>query len=861
MEITACKPKRVPIHILWDDKRHPLDLPTTKELRFEPGTTIGGIVKDEAGHPIEGAVVDVYAPPTEYEGTNRVFSLGKLNTDAQGRWHLDVAPRNLGEVWMSVEHPHYRRNGGRASRNLDSVVILKKGLSVTGRVVDASGKPVKWARAVIGHDIWGTNPPTATTNELGDFTLENCDLGPTIVTVQAEGFAPRIQDVRVADPTAHVEFHLTEPGSVLRGKVVDIRGKPVAGAILGADTWRRDTGRSTSGLRPTTTAGLNGKTAPKDVVLYDVFKADYMRSRLVPLTASDREQIITLHPQLVITGRLTDAETGRPLPKVRLLRGLKYEWRQETDWAENEAIEITGGRYTTRFDMPCEAFFVRVDAPGYEPAASRAFRSTEGSQTFDFALRRDEAQRSGVVLLPDGKPALGAEVVIDTRRMGFLMQAGQYDRRANVPKVTAGPDGRFTFTPPGDPFLLIAFSDAGYVHAFPDEFAKSGELVLRPWGKIEGEVRIGGQPAPNQQVEFGPGAFQRGERWYAFTYGYTTVTDQQGQFAFDRVVPIPGAVWRVVTNAASPLGSSAWGWQERVEVKPNQTARVRIGGKGRPVIGRVVVDGTPEPPVDWTKNQPVVIHVPHEELKDSLDWREFASHFDKDGRFHVEDVPPGKYVLEVTVNAASYPTVRGAEAEIGHVRITVTVPETPAGQPDAPLDLGTITAELFETLKVGDRAPEFTVPRIVGKGRGDQLRLSDYQGKLVLLDYWATWCGPCLAEMPAIKDIQKTFGSDARFQLIGLSCDETAEVAERYIKENGLIWTHGFAGNLLAGVNAGKVYKVRSIPATFLIGPDGRILAKNLRGTELKEAVRKALEDDKLFPAANRTTQPTSLLR
>ena len=62
-EITARKPKLVPIYILWDDKRHPVELPPTKELRFEPGTTIGGIVQDEAGHPIEGAAVDVHGAP------------------------------------------------------------------------------------------------------------------------------------------------------------------------------------------------------------------------------------------------------------------------------------------------------------------------------------------------------------------------------------------------------------------------------------------------------------------------------------------------------------------------------------------------------------------------------------------------------------------------------------------------------------------------------------------------------------------------------------------------------------------------------------------------------------------------------
>ena len=312
-------------------------------------------------------------------------------------------------------------------------------------------------------------------------------------------------------------------------------------------------------------------------------------------------------------------------------------------------------------------------------------------------------------------------------------------------------------------------------------------------------------------------------------------------------------MWRVIDNAAASLGFPVWGWQERVEVKPNQTARVRIGGKGRPVIGRVVIDGTPETPVDWTKNHPVMIHVPYLELKDSLDWRSFGSHLDKDGRFHIEDVLPGRYELELAVNEGRLGD------ETGTVRMPVTVPKAPDGLPDDPLDLGTIRAELFEAIKVGDRAADFTIRRIAGKGKDDPFRLGDFAGKLVLLDYWATWCGPCVAEMPAIKDIQQTFGSDARFQLIGLSCDQTAEAAEQYIEQNSLVWTHGFAGNLLAGVNAGTVYKVRAIPSTFLIGPDGRVLAKNLLGAELKEAVRKALEDPKLFQRHQDTTNTAAL--
>jgi beta-lactamase regulating signal transducer with metallopeptidase domain/peroxiredoxin len=854
-EITARMPHFVPVCLRWDDKRHPLVLPDAKELRFERGTTIGGIVKDEAGRPIEGATVSVYAPPTECEAADNGFTLGEPKTDGRGRWRLDVAPRNLAGVGMNVEHPHYRMTGGMVSRNLESVSILTKGLTVTGRVVDAAGRPVKDAQAFMGYDKFVAHAPTATTNERGEFSLENCTTGPTIITIEAEGFAPQFRDVRVEARTAPVEFQLTEPGSSLRGKVVDIEGKPVAGAYVAAARWR---GHQSLRLRVLTDreGRFAWRSAPRDVVVYGVGKFGYMSSPNVPLSASDREQVITLYPELVISGRVTDASSSRRVPKFRLIRGFKGEGQEEIHWAENEAVEITGGAYRARFNQECAGSFVRVEAAEHQPAVSRAFRSTEGSQRFDFALARGEEQLSGVVLFADGKPAAGAEVAIDTRDMGFLMEGGRFDRRADVPIVPTGPDGRFTFKPPGDQFLLIAASDGGYADASPEEFAKSGKLVLQPWGKIEGGVWIGRRPASNQQIDYNPGPFVRGGRTYAFSYGYSTFSDQQGRFAFDRVVPGRGTASRVVTNVGDRSVFQPWGWQEAVEVKPTQTAHVRIGGKGRPVIGRVVADGEPEAPIDWMKCKPIVIQLPLEEVKDSSSWQLFGSNFEKDGRFRIEDVPPGKYVLEVTVNAAPDPRVWGAGAEIGTSRMKVNVPAAPPGWPDAPLDLGTITAGLFETLKAGDRASDFAVPRIVGKVRRDQIRLSDYQGKLVILDFWASWCGPCVADMPAIKDLQKTFGSDSRFQLIGLSCDETAEAAERYIKENGLVWAHGFAGNLLAVVNAGKVYKVRAIPATFLIGPDGRILARNLRGAELKDAVRKALENPKLFPVATRATQP-----
>ncbi len=545
-----------------------------------------------------------------------------------------------------------------------------------------------------------------------------------------------------------------------------------------------------------------------------------MSSRQVPLTASDREQVIALHPELVITGRVTDAETGRPVPGFRLVRGQKYPRWDQVHWAENEAVEVAGGRYTIRSDEPCEAFSLRVEVPGYQSAESRAFRSTEGSQTFDFALRRGGGL-SGVVLLPDGKPAARAEVVLATTELGALMTVGRFDRRSNFATVRTGPDGRFTLHPTVDKYLLVAAGDAGYADASQDEFARSGKLVLKPWGKIEGVVWIGDRPGADQEVLYQRDITQRGGRHYGLDYGYRTRTDARGRFAFDRVAPSRGRALRVLND------NTAWGWQEPVEVESGRTTRVRVGGRGRVVIGRLVLDGEPETPFDWTGNPPVVIH-------GRIDQPQFMSNLDKDGRFRVEDVPPGKYRFRV--GSPDLPA-RGVESRIGWSERDLDVPEGPAGQP---LDLGAIEAHI--TVSVGDAAPDFDVERIAGTGKGDRVRLGDERGKVVLIDFWATWCGPCVAELPTIKDIEKSFGGDPRFRLISLSSDQTAEPALRVIREKGLNWTHGLVDRFGSGVMAR--YDVRAIPSTFLIGPDGRILAKDLRGADLKAAVAKALESD-----------------
>ena len=100
---------------------------------------------------------------------------------------------------------------------------------------------------------------------------------------------------------------------------------------------------------------------------------------------------------------------------------------------------------------------------------------------------------------------------------------------------------------------------------------------------------------------------------------------------------------------------------------------------------------------------------------------------------------------------------------IGRVKRDFTVPEMPGGRSNEPLDLGTITVKL-EALQIGDLAPDFDVERIGTPEKGRRVKLSDYRGKLVLLDFWAGWQD----DMTVLKEVQKKFGSDPRFVLISL---------------------------------------------------------------------------------------------
>jgi len=134
-----------------------------------------------------------------------------------------------------------------------------------------------------------------------------------------------------------------------------------------------------------------------------------------------------------------------------------------------------------------------------------------------------------------------------------------------------------------------------------------------------------------------------------------------------------------------------------------------------------------------------------------------------------------------------------------------------------------------------------TVPAFSGTDlSGRKLSLADYKGKVVLLDFWATWCPPCRAEVPnLVKTYKANHGRG--FDVIGISLDRDKAELKSYIKQNGMTWRQVYDGDTRYAI-ANK-FGVQAIPATYLIdGTTGKILAENLRGAELTRAVNSALK-------------------
>ncbi|GEJ44465.1 MAG: TlpA family protein disulfide reductase [Chryseobacterium sp.] len=150
-----------------------------------------------------------------------------------------------------------------------------------------------------------------------------------------------------------------------------------------------------------------------------------------------------------------------------------------------------------------------------------------------------------------------------------------------------------------------------------------------------------------------------------------------------------------------------------------------------------------------------------------------------------------------------------------------------------------VSVDAQKAIEIGKKAPEITMT----KADGTAFSLSTLKGKMVLIDFWATWCAPCVEEQPELKALYDAYSDKVKnnqFEILGISLDRNKESWQKAIDRFGINWIQ-ISDLKFWKSPVAKLYEVDELPFNIIIDGQGTILAKNLHGKDLEEFLKKSL--------------------
>lgn len=828
-------------------------LPTSTRpytIRLDKGVPIGGVIVDEAGHPVEGVRVTFWLEDKQPETL----------TDAAGRWELSIPKAETQPAWQ-LQHPDFALSTTYSWIKITDELragqhrhVIERGLPVAGTVADEAGAPIENAcvlRSFVDFDTYAALRERIASGEVQNVAITGADgrfsifaePDTEVMAVCAESFAPSFFLLK-RDRSEHRV--VLDKGRTWSGVVRNAAGEAIEGVKVRCYQWQYQVADSMM-MRPyVAETDAEGRFSMPFLPASGPLRMYTRKDGFFSLDLEDSEADalpveLTLYPEAPLQGRVHDARTGAPVKAFMLDFGFSETAHPVATYYCHKPYRRSSKDGTFSIETGISlgpkpgAVWVRVWARDYYPTLIDPVWALEfASKPLEVALEPGESI-VGKVLTPAGegaKDAFAAFVHNDEKAVIQGYQIGEDYVGAPYNTAKSRADGSFRLAPSKEPGLILALHESGWAVRPVTEHAAGADIPLTAWCTLVGGVSLEGC-AKNEDA-YVEVRVPRQKDWgekepIRFNLGTTAGAD--GRFRIEYVPALPlkaGESRRWLLSHATDIAP-----------KPGETLEVVLGDPhGGTVRGKVVVNDLVNPEghfrEPWHASRRFLL-VARPKGADADD--EYASYvplLQEDGTFTLDRLPPGEYELTLTAHENPPENACGRGTPRARATRTFTIE---AGQSEA-LDLDAVRLERVVTAGAKDQAPDIEGTTLDSDAAW-KLSGEYAGGKPLLLVFWATWCAPCKAEIPALKELWEQYGKGERLQIIGLNLDWDKSRAIRFIASEELPWPQYNIGAWGENNPATNAYGVAYIPSNWLIDSKGRILEDRISAETLKETLKK----------------------